>query len=274
MRLRQIYNSNKPAISFEIFPPKTNEGEDDLFNELNIISGYNPSFISVTYGAGGSTREKTFDLVIRIKNELNIHPMPHFTCVGCKKDDILEYIKTYENTGIKNILALRGDPPKGEQRFLKPEDGFEYANKLVKFIRAHTDMSIGVAGYPECHQECCSLDKDIENLNKKVQAGAEAVITQLFYDNECYFSFVEKANSKGINVPIIPGILPITAYAQIEKIVSLSGCSIPKDFETKLINNKDNPEAIKEIGLEFAINQCSELINSGVAGIHFYTLNI
>lgn len=273
MRLKEIYSGQKPVISFEIFPPKVQNSEEALFEELKILSRYNPAFISVTYGAGGSTREKTFELVLKIKNELNIRPMPHFTCVGSTREDILTYIKNFENNGIENILALRGDPPKGVEKFVKPECGFGYANELVEFIKAQTDLSIGVAGYPECHPECDFLDKDIENLKRKVDSGAEVIITQLFYDNEYYFKFIEKTAAKGINIPIIPGILPLTSYSQLEKIVALSGCSLPAQFEQKLKNNENNPEAIKQIGLEFAVNQCQKLIDSGVKGIHFYTLN-
>lgn len=260
MRLSEIYSNTKPVISFEIFPPKTENGETTLIEELTILKQYNPAFISVTYGAGGSTREKTFELVMRIKNELNIQPMPHFTCVGSTRDDILEYIKNFEGNGIESILALRGDPPKGEEKFTRPSCGFGYANELVEFIKANTDLSIGVAAYPECHQECCSLDVDIENLKRKVDAGAEAIITQLFYDNECFLSFREKITQKGIDLPIIPGILPITSNNQIEKIVAMSGCKLPDDFTA-------------EKGVEFAVKQCNELIKEGVKGIHFYTLN-
>jgi len=260
MRLNEIYKNKKPVISFEIFPPKVKDAEGALFEELKILSQYRPAFISVTYGAGGSTREATFDLVLRIKNELNIQPMPHFTCVGSTRDDILQYIKNFENNGIESILALRGDPPKGQEKFVKPACGFGYANELVEFIKSHTDLSIGVAGYPECHQECSCLDADIDNLKRKVDSGAEAVITQLFYDNDCYFRFVEKVTAKGVNIPIIPGILPITSNSQIERIVSLSGCKLPVGFNA-------------EKGIEFAINQCNELISNGVPGIHFYTLN-
>ena len=279
MKLKQIYKTDKPVISFEIFPPKAKTPEElnqkisALFEELKILAEYKPAFISVTYGAGGSTREATLDIVIKIKNELQLPPMPHFTCVGSSKEFILEYIKKIENAGIDNILALRGDPPKGETCFVKPENGFGYANELVCFIKEHTDLGIAVAAYPECHQECCSLEADIDNLKRKVDCGADAVITQLFYDNESYFNFVEKAKNKGINIPIVPGILPVTSASQIERIVGLSGCKLPEEFAKQLEENKDNPEAIKQIGIEFAVNQCNELLKYGVPGIHFYPLN-
>jgi methylenetetrahydrofolate reductase (NADPH) len=279
MKLKEIYNSSSPVVSFEIFPPKAPSQEEleqkisDLFAELKILSQFNPAFISVTYGAGGSTRETTLDIVNRVKNILNIQPMPHYTCVGSSKSDILEDLKKIQNAGIQNILALRGDPPKGTTNFVKPKDGFGYANELVDFIKSNTDLGIAVAGYPECHPECDSLDKDIENLKRKVDCGAEVVITQLFYDNKSFLNFVEKAQAKGVNIPIIPGILPITMYSQLERIVSLSGCKLPQEFRNKIEDNKDNKEALKQIGIEFAINQCNELLENNVKGIHFYPLN-
>ena len=279
MRLSEIYNNQKPVISFEVFPPKASTQEEkvrkfnNLIEELKSLTKYKPAFVSVTYGAGGGTRVTTFDLVLRIKDELKIQPMPHFTCVGSTKQEILQYIKKFENNDIRNILALRGDPPAGEKDFVKPKDGFGYANELVEFIKSQTGLSIGVAGYPECHPDCSCFDTDIQNLKRKVDNGAEAIITQLFYDNQCYFNFVEKAKSQGINIPIIPGILPITSYKQLEKIVSFSGCKLPAEFEEKLEKHKKNAEVIKEIGLEFAVNQCKELLANDVPGIHFYTLN-
>lgn len=279
MKLKQIYNSNKPVISFEIFPPKgqnqaeINQKIDELFGELKILAEYNPAFISVTYGAGGSTRETTLDIVAGIKNKLKLQPMPHFTCVGSSKEFILDYLKKIENAGIENILALRGDPPKGEVGFVKPENGFGYANELVEFIKENTDLGIAVAAYPERHPECASLDEDIENLKRKIDCGADAAITQLFYDNNAYFNFIEKAQAKGIKVPVIPGILPVTSYSQLERIVTLSKCKLPDEFAVKLSENKDDKEAVKQIGIEFAINQCNELLKNDVKGIHFYPLN-
>ena len=279
MKLKEIYNSNEPLISFEIFPPKAqndyelNQKINDLFAELSILSVFNPAFISVTYGAGGSTRETTLDIVTKIKNNLKIQPIPHFTCVGSSKSTILEYLKKIESAEIENILALRGDPPKGEIKFVKPEDGFGYANELVEFIKSNTNLNIAVAAYPECHQECGSLDQDIINLKRKIDNGSDAAITQVFYDNNCYFEFLEKAQKQGINIPIIPGILPITSYAQIERITTLSGCKLPAKLAKKLTENKDNNETIKQTGIEFAVNQCNELLKSGVHGIHFYPLN-
>lgn len=284
MKLKEIYSSKKNAtgnkiISFEIFPPKYNSEQDKiqklelLFNELKILAKFNPAYISVTYGAGGSTREKSFEIVLKIKNELNICPIPHYTCVGSSKTEIRQYLKTIQEAGILNILALRGDPPAGEEKFIKPKDGFGYANELVDFVKSSTDLGIAVAGYPELHQECESLEKDIENLKRKVDAGTDVVITQLFYNNDLFYNFVEKAQKAGIQVPIIPGILPITGLVQIEKITSMCSTKVPDQLMSELRANQEDKELVRKIGLDFAKKQCSDLLKNGVPGIHFYTLN-
>jgi methylenetetrahydrofolate reductase (NADPH) len=284
MKLKEIYSSAKDnnvnkVISFEIFPPKYNSEQDKiqkleaLFNELKILAQFNPAYISVTYGAGGSTREKSFEIVLKIKNELNICPIPHYTCVGSSKDEISQYLKTIQEAGILNILALRGDPPAGEEKFVKPENGFGYANELVEFIKSNTNLGIAVAGYPEIHQECDNLEKDIENLKRKVDAGADSIITQLFYNNDVFYNFVEKTQKAGINVPVIPGILPITSLVQIEKITSMCSTKVPTELMDKLRANQDDKEAVRKIGLDFAKEQCADLLKNNVAGIHFYTLN-
>ncbi|EKE02686.1 MAG: Methylenetetrahydrofolate reductase [uncultured bacterium] len=278
MKLKEIYNSKKPVISYEIFPPKGEFPEiepkiDALFQELKVLSKYNPSFISVTYGAGGSTREKTLELVLKVKNELNIQPLPHFTCVGTEIDQTLEYIKQVQNAGIENILALRGDPPKGETKFVKPKNGFGYANELVEFIKSHTDLGIAVAGYPEGHQECVSFEQDIVNLKKKVDAGSDVIITQLFYDNNYFLNYLDKTQKAGINIPIVPGVMIITNVAQIERMISMCGCTIPDKLMAKLKEYQDDNKAVREIGIEYAINQCKELLENGVPGLHFCTLN-
>ena len=289
MKLRDIYNNQPnsaisgpfstklPVISFEIFPPK-GEGQEyqqrlfHLFEELNILKQFNPAFISITYGAGGSTQEKTFDIMLKIKKELNITPMPHFTCVGSDRDKIQDYIKKIENAGVKNILALRGDPPKGEMIFKKPVNGFGYANELVEYIKQHTDLSIAVAGYPEIHPEAASSEADIENLKRKVDAGAEAIITQVFFDNSYFFNFLTKVEKAGLNIPVIPGISPITSLAQVEKMSTLCGSKMPEAILSRLIKHQDNPAAIQDLGIEFATYQCNQLLNGGVNGIHFYPL--
>jgi len=278
MKLKEIYSSGSPVISFEIFPPKADTQNysdkiDSLFGELKILCKYNPAFISVTYGAGGSTRDKTLELVVKIKNELGLLPTPHFTCVGASKSEILEYIKEVEDAGIENIVALRGDPPKGQDSFVRPKDGFGYANELVEFIRANTNLGIAVAGYPEVHPEAESAKDDLINLKRKVDAGADVVITQVFFDNSYYFEFVQKARKSGISIPIVPGILPITNIAQVERMVAMSGTKIPENLTNSLKKFENYPDAIKKLGIEFAIKQCKELLKNDVPGIHFYPLN-
>lgn len=275
MKLRDIYNSDSVCVSYEVFPPKLDfeEKKEALLRELEILKDFNPAYVSVTYGAGGSTQDKTFEIIMDIKNRLSLNPMPHFTCVNATKENVLEYLRKLDAEGIKNILALRGDPPNGEKRFIPEEGGFAYANELVEFIKEKMSFSIGVAGYPEVHPEAKSKDDDIMNLKRKIDAGGDAIITQVFYDNQKYFDFVKKVKEVGVDTPIIPGILPITSYSQIERMVSLCGATVPFDLKQELEKNKDNPENIKKIGLEFAVEQCRELLKSGVKGLHFYTLN-
>ncbi|MDD3594253.1 MAG: methylenetetrahydrofolate reductase [NAD(P)H] [Candidatus Gastranaerophilales bacterium] len=280
MKLSQIYSQNPdtPVISYEIFPPK---GEDDeyekklaeLFFELKILKKFSPSFISVTYGAGGSTQEKTFDLVLKIKNELNITPMPHFTCVNANRQSVCDYIKKVENNGINNILALRGDPPLGSKAFVSKKNGFDYANELVKFIRSQTNLSIAAAGYPEKHPQAETFAQDISNLKRKVDEGVDVVITQLFFDNDDFFQFCQKAQEAGINVPIIPGIMPVTKVSQMEKITSMCGAKVPQDLYKKLLAHQEDFDYVRKLGIEFCISQVNNLINYGVKGLHFYTLN-
>jgi len=279
MKLNEIYKSAKTVISFEVFPPKDEnpsvltEKENRLFEELAVLMQYNPAFLSVTYGAGGSTREKTLDIVSRIQNELKATPLPHFTCVGSSKEKILDYIKTVENMGIQNILALRGDPPKDKPDFVPEKDGFCYANELVDFIKTNSSLSVAVAGYPECHQKAVCLDDDLINLKKKVDAGADAVITQIFYDNVHFFKFIDKASALGIDVPIIPGVMPLTNYSQISRMAAMCGCKIPDVLKNKLEYHKNDEKAVKYIGIAHSIIQCNELLEYGVKGLHFCTLN-
>lgn len=270
----KMYISKKPVISLEIFPPKKNfeVNSDKLIEELKQLKRFMPSYISVTYGAGGTYQDNSFNLALRIKNELNISTMPHFTCVGASKESVENSIKFIEENGIKSILALRGDRPKGVDNFEFSKD-FQYANDLVSFIRQKTDLSIGVAGYPEGHTEANCLDLDILNLKKKVDAGAQAVITQVFFNNDHYFRFVEKAKLEGIDVPIVPGILPITSLAQFDKMIALCGASIPEALISRMKKYEGDAAAIYDMGVEYALYQCQQLSDAKVPGIHFYTLN-
>lgn len=270
----KMYVSKKPVISLEVFPPKKNfeESSTKIINELKILKQFMPAFVSVTYGAGGSKQDNSFDLALRIKKELDIPTMPHFTCVGASRESVEKSIKFIEENNIKSILALRGDRPQETKDFEFSKD-FKYANDLVNFIREKTNLSIGVAGYPEGHSEATSLEEDILNLKKKVDAGAQSVITQVFFNNDYYFRFVEKAQLEGVNAPIIPGILPITSLGQIEKMITMCGASVPNGLLKSMEKNQNNPVAMYDIGIEYALYQCQQLSDAKVPGIHFYTLN-
>lgn len=272
MNLKKIYEQTEIVISFEVFPPKDDaNGEklEKLMSELEVLRRYHPSLVSVTYGAGGSTRGKSEEIVCRVKNELKITPMPHFTCVSTNRETIKNYLQAMETAGVENILALRGDLPK---------DGtichdFLHASDLIEFIKQESSLSVAAAGYPEGHAEADSLQKDIEYLKLKTDKGADVIYTQLFFENEKYFQFVEKCTHAGISVPIVPGILPVTGYKQLAKMTSLCRVSIPEKFLSALEKHKDDSDYVKKCGIDFAMNQCRELIESGVPGLHFYTLN-
>lgn len=284
MNLREIYStgcekdlkgsfSNTPVISFEIFPPKNDDDGsklEKLLGHLSKLKKYNPSFISLTYGAGGTNQDSALNIIERIQKELNLTVMPHFTCVGSSTQHVKNYLKDIQSMGIKNILALRGDIPQGMEQV---HFDFCYANELVEFIKSETNLSIAVAGYPEGHIDCQDLSLDLKNLKRKVDKGADAIFTQMFFDNDKYFDFVQRAEKAGINIPIIPGILPIKSYQQLEKMLSMARVSIPKNLMDKLEKYKDNPDEVGKLGIEFASQQCQQLIDGGVKGLHFYTLN-
>ncbi len=274
MKIIDILNKRPASFSFEFFPPKSQDGWEQLFNTIESLKVWNPAYVSVTYGAGGSTRRQTIELVSRIKDEIGLESMAHLTCVDSSKDQILETLNSLKEKGIENVLPLRGDPPKGETSFIKAENGFGYASELVKFIRDNQySFCLGVAGYPEGHQECGNIDKDIDNLKKKVDAGADFIITQLFFDNRFYFDFLDKVKAVGINIPVLPGIMPIVNVNQVKKFTKMCGASIPETLISKLEKVQDQPESVQAIGIEHATQQCDELIQAGSPGIHFYTLN-
>lgn len=275
MNLKEIYNTTqkKPVISFEVFPPKddiNNEKANQLIGELKSLNKYNPKIISVTYGAGGSNQDTSLNLVKLIKNETNYNVMPHFTCVNAGKSSVESYLSEIQDLGIENILALRGDKPIGCS--ITYTD-FKYANELVKFIKSKVNLSIAVAGYPEGHIEAKDLKTDIKNLKRKINAGGEVIYTQLFFDNDYFFKYVDLVREEGIHTPIIPGILPITKYNQLDKMIAMCHATVPKDFLDKLEKYKSEENAVKEIGIEYATKQVKELINYGVDGVHFYILN-
>ncbi len=266
-----FFSERIPVISYEVFPPKNDEDgkkTDKLIEELKILKKYKPSLVSVTYGAGGSNQNQSLDIVERIKDELCITPMPHFTCVSTTRENIKEYLDKIESMGIKNILALRGDIPEGAfcQDFL-------YASDLIDYIKSEHNLSVAVAGYPEGHMEAKSIEDDIRCLKYKVDKGADVIYTQLFFDNNKYFGFVELCRDEGITVPIIPGILPVTNHAQLEKMASLCKVTIPKTFIEKLESHKDDLDYTQKLGIDFAAYQCRQLIDAEVPGLHFYTLN-
>lgn len=264
MKLREIYNTDKTAISFEVFPPK--ENSEKLLEEIKVLKEHNPAFISLTYGAGGN-ENKSFELLKQIK-DTGINVMPHFTCITTTKENIEKNINTIINLNIENILALRGDIP--ENKELQKHD-FNYASDLVEFIKHKTNLSIGVAGYPEGHIESPDLDTDINYLKAKVDKGADAIFTQLFFDNNNFYKFIDKTEKAGINIPIIPGIMPIISEKQVEKMVKLANITVPKNVQENISKLKDKD--LIEFGIEYATSQCEDLIKNGIKGLHFYTLN-
>ena len=273
MKIKALLNKNRPAFSFEFFPPKDDEGFARLFDTIEQLVPSKPIYVSVTYGAGGSTRTKTIDLVGRIKNEIGLESMAHLTCVGSDAEEIKGILEILRDRGIENVLALRGDPPKGEEKFLKHEKGFGYGNELVEFIKKDFDFCVGVAGYPEGHLECPDKAEDLLNLKRKVDAGADFIVTQLFFDNKFYFDFIEKARALGIQVPIIPGIMPILNVKQIKRFTKMCGATLPDALLSKLDTVQDDPEAVRRVGIDHATAQCEKLVTEGAPGIHFYTLN-
>jgi methylenetetrahydrofolate reductase (NADPH) len=265
----------KRVFSFEFFPPKTDAGVVSLERTIRELSDLEPSFVSVTYGAGGSTRQKTVDLVQWIEREAHITAMAHLTCVGATKDEIGAVLDRLTAAGIENIMALRGDPPAGQERFVQTEGGFGFANDLVAYIRARHGrrVCVGGAGYPEGHVECRDLDRDISNLKRKVDAGLDFVVTQLFFDNRAYFDFVTRARAAGITVPIVPGIMPIRNLASVERMTKLGGATIPATLFAELDRCRADDAAVAALGVAHATAQCVELLHGGAPGIHFYTLN-
>ena len=274
MKVIDAINKGEPTLSFEFFPPKTSEHEKKLFDVLAQLKKFEPDFASVTCGALGTNKDKTLFWAKEIKDKYSIEPVVHLTCVLATKDYILEQLEEMKKQGIKNILALRGDPPEGRPEFAPPDKGFGQAKELVAFIRGHRfDFCLGVAGYPEGHRETASLEKDTQYLKEKVEAGADYVISQLFFDNRYFFDFMERCMKAGIRLPVIPGIMPITSIKQVEKMVEICGATIPSKLLKKLEKFSDDKEAIKEIGMEQAVTQCQELLKAKVPGLHFFVMN-
>ncbi|MCB4756719.1 MAG: methylenetetrahydrofolate reductase [NAD(P)H] [Elusimicrobia bacterium] len=273
MKIVELLRTKRPVVSFEFFPPRNDEGSKNLVEVLGALKDLSPSFVSMTYGAGGSTRQKTIALVSDIKHKIGLETMAHLTCVGHSLIELHVILKELYSAGIENVLALRGDPPRGESRFVPAPDGFRYAADLVAFIKAHFSFCIGVAGYPEKHPEAPSLEEDMAHLKGKVGKGGEFVITQLFFDNRDYFHFVRRLQEQGVSVPVIPGIMPITDVEQIKRFTTVCGAKIPPSLLKKLEKVQTNKDAVVQEGIAYAVDQCRELLKKGAPGIHFYTLN-
>ncbi|MEN6463994.1 MAG: methylenetetrahydrofolate reductase [NAD(P)H] [Syntrophaceae bacterium] len=273
MSICELFGKGRRTLSFEVFPPVREGNLEKLFTAIGEIRKLKPDFISVTYGAGGGTRDMTLEIASTVKNRFKQEVLAHLTCVGSKKEDIARILDDFKREGIENIMALRGDPPRGETRFQRTEGGFGYANELVDFIRQRDDFCIGVAGYPEGHPEAPSLEEDLKNLKRKVSAGADFIITQLFFDNQDFYRFRDKAAAIGISVPIIPGIFPLLSFKQIPRIVSLGGASIPAALEGRLRDLEDSPEDSEKFGIDYAIGQCRDLLENGVPGLHICCMN-
>jgi methylenetetrahydrofolate reductase (NADPH) len=274
MKIKELFDRGNPVFSFEFFPPKDEAGVTSLMETVKNLQDLHPSFVSVTYGAGGSTRRKTIEITKRIKQELGIEAMSHLTCVGHSRDEISAILDEIETAAIENIMTLRGDPPRGETHFVPHPDGFRYANELVTFIRSRKPaFCLGVAGYPEVHPEAPSKEADLTNLKRKVDAGANFIVTQLFFDTRDYFELIERAQAIGIGLPVVPGIMPITDVAQIKRFTQMCGAKIPPALLADLESVDGNKEAVVEIGIRYSTAQCESLLKNGAPGIHFYTLN-
>ncbi|MBN8866080.1 MAG: methylenetetrahydrofolate reductase [NAD(P)H] [Solirubrobacterales bacterium] len=273
MRIGEIIGVKKPVFSVEFFPPKTDEGRTQLFETARTLAELELDFVSVTYGAGGSTREGTVDITTALKEDVGLEVMAHLSCVGETVAGLDATLGRLRDAGIDNIFALRGDPPRGQEDFVQPEGGLGSAADLTSHITANYDFSVGGACFPEVHPEAPDLDTDLTYLKTKVDAGAEFLITQLFFDNRAYFDFVDAARAKGIGVPILAGIIPVTGYAHTKRICDLCDATIPAELESAMLAAEGDPEAEFNLGVAYAAQQCAELLAAGAPGIHFYALN-
>ncbi len=273
MRIDEILEHRRPVFSFEFFPPKTDDGQRTLEATLQVLKDDHPDYVSVTYGAGGSTRARTVEITKWIRQALGIEAMAHLSCVGEPTERLAQILEDVQAAGIENVLALRGDPPRGQTDWTAHPGGLSYSVELIRLIRERFDFSIGAACFPEVHPEARDRPSDLSYAREKVEAGASFLITQLFFDNELYFDFVDDARTAGIDVPIVPGIMPITNVKQIKTITGMCGATIPDELERELDGRADDPEAVAELGVAYATLQCSDLLARGAPGVHFYTLN-
>ena len=277
MSLASFYDSDdsdKPVISFELFPPRTDKGVQSMFRHLERLMHFRPDFVTCTYGAGGSTRDRTLDIVCEVKRKFQIDVASHLTVVDSTRQDLRDYLAAARQGNVDHIVALRGDPPSGRSFFQAAPGGLRYANELVELIRGDfPEFGIAVAGYPETHQEATSPEADLDNLKRKVDAGADIVITQLFYDNDDFHRFRDRCQAHGIDVPIVPGVLPVLSLQQVRKITNLCGSKLPREFEVRLNEKPDDRDWQLQVGIEQATRQVDELVRQGAAGLHFYVLN-
>ncbi|HZZ64186.1 MAG TPA: methylenetetrahydrofolate reductase [NAD(P)H] [Candidatus Baltobacteraceae bacterium] len=273
MRISEALEGQRPFFSFEFFPPRTDEAYAHLLETAATLRELRPAFVSVTYGAMGSTRARTIEVSKQIQNDIGLTVMAHVTCVGSSRADLRATLNEIEAAGIENVLALRGDPPRDASVFETPPGGFSHANELAAMIQRNYHFCIGGACYPEKHVEAASLEDDLYNCKRKVEAGAAFLITQLFFDNDRYFTFVDRARAAGITVPILPGIMPITNYEQIQRFTAMCGATIPPKLLAELDLRRDQPKAVEELGVAYATLQCTDLLRRGAPGVHFYTLN-
>ena len=274
MRIDEIFaTADEPVFSFEFFPPKTEEGEQQLRAAIQALEPLEPDFVSVTYGAGGSTRDRTLEVTRWLKDDLGIEAMAHLSCVGATREELHGVLDRIAGAGIENVLALRGDPPRGETTWTPHPGGLRYSTELAALIHASHPFSIGAACFPEVHPDAPDMATDLRFLKQKVAAGASFLVTQLFFDNELYFNFVDEARAAGIDVPIVPGIMPVTNVGQIKTITGMCGATIPAALLEQLEQLASDPAAVLQLGVSYATLQCAELIARGAPGIHFYTLN-
>lgn len=283
MHIDDILNKEGPSLSFEFFPPRTPEAGEALYQAISELESYHPTFVSVTYGAGGTTREVTHDLVVKIKETTSIPPVPHLTCIGHSEAEIWEILQRYAKTGVGNILALRGDPPSSEPNYDRSKDAFQYASDLVSFITKfnesgeHPDprgFGIGVAGFPEGHPTTQNRMKEMEYMKAKVDSGADYICTQLFFDNHDFFDYRDRCSLSGINIPIIAGIMPVSSIKSMTRMAELAeGSRFPAKLLKALQRAENNPDLVERVGIHYAAQQCAELLDNDVDGIHFYTLN-
>lgn len=273
MRITDALASLRPFFSFEFFPPKDEDGSRQLFETIAALQPLRPAFVSITYGAAGSTRARTVALAKKIQQEIGLTVVAHVTCVGSARAELRALFDDLARAGIENVLALRGDPPKGQEQFVPTAGGFSYATELIAMLRRNYDFCIGAACYPEKHPEAPSLDDDLTHLKEKVDAGADFLVSQLFFDNDSFFGFERRARAAGIATPILPGLMPITNFEQIKRFVAMCGATIPPKLRVEMELRKGDAEAVEALGVAYASMQAVALLQSGIPGIHFYTLN-